>query len=182
MNEDSLFYEYVDDVINIEGGYVNNPNDSGGPTNFGVTEATAREFGYRGDMRDFTKEQAKEIYKKEYWDSLSLDEVAEISEGLSFELFDTGINCGIGTSAVFLQRVLNVLNNKEKYYEDISVDGMLGPKTISALKMFYAVRKEEGAEVLTKLVNCLQGARYVKLAEQREKDEEFMYGWALNRL
>lgn len=178
----SKFYDFVEDVINIEGGYVDNPNDSGGPTNYGITESTAREFGYTGHMRNMSEAEAKQIYKQLYWDELYLDQISQYSEGLAFELFDTGVNCGTGTAAVFLQRVLNILNDQERYYNDIMTDGIIGQKTLEAFYNFKAVRGQEGLKVLTKLIDSLQGARYVILAEQREKDEDFIYGWAKHRL
>lgn len=41
----------IDGILSLEGGYVNNPADRGGATNWGITEATARAFGYKGDTR-----------------------------------------------------------------------------------------------------------------------------------
>lgn len=181
MNK-SKFYDFVEEVINLEGGYVNNPHDSGGATNYGITESTAREFGYKGDIRSLSKGRAKKIYKKLYWDKLYLDSVAKIHEDLAFELFDTGVNAGVATAGVFLQRALNVLNDKEKYYKDLTTDGIIGPKTLSALTSYRKIRSVEGLRVLTKIIDCLQGARYVRLCEQHEKNEEFMYGWAKHRL
>jgi len=178
----SLFYKFVNKVLNVEQGYSNNPNDSGGPTNWGITQSKAREHGFSGDMRNLSRQKALEIYKADYWDEILLDNVGAFSEQLAYEMFDTGVNCGTGTSAVFLQRSLNVLNDKERYYKDITVDGLMGPSTLHALDMYFNTRGHEGLKVLTTMLNCLQGARYVTLCEQNEKDETFMYGWASKRL
>ncbi|OUJ77248.1 hypothetical protein BXA17_19190, partial [Acinetobacter baumannii] len=59
--------QYLDELIKREGGYVNNPADRGGATKFGITEAVARENGYKGNMKDLPLEFAKSIYKKQYW-------------------------------------------------------------------------------------------------------------------
>lgn len=47
--------EIFDAVLGKEGGYVNHPDDRGGPTKWGITEKVARAHGYRGDMRDLTR-------------------------------------------------------------------------------------------------------------------------------
>ena len=62
-----------------EGGYVNDPNDSGGETNHGITIAVARANGYTRLMIDMTPAEAEAIAKREYWDRLGLDGVANVS-------------------------------------------------------------------------------------------------------
>ncbi len=61
-----------------EGGYVNHPDDKGGPTKWGITEKVARSHGYRGDMRDLTREQALDILEADYWYGPRFDQVAGI--------------------------------------------------------------------------------------------------------
>jgi Putative secretion activating protein len=80
---------------------------------------------------------------------------------------------------MFLQRALNVLNSKGKLYPDLEVDGAIGLVTVSALRGYLTERDED---TLVKALNCLQGAYYVNLAERREKDETFVYGWFKNRV
>lgn len=97
-------------VVGEEGDYSDDPNDSGGKTRFGITEKVARAWGYTGDMRELPFETAREIYHSEYWQKLSLDDVDQVSDRISFELFDTGVNTGIYWAAWWLQRVLNVFS------------------------------------------------------------------------
>ena len=54
--------DVIEEVLRREGGYVNDPSDAGGATNFGITQATARQNGYTGDMRALPRALAKEIY------------------------------------------------------------------------------------------------------------------------
>lgn len=54
----------INSVLKNEGGYVDHPNDTGGPTHWGITEKTARSYGYTGKMVDFTKEDAYLILEK----------------------------------------------------------------------------------------------------------------------
>ena len=176
------FETAFDELILVEGGYGDDPADSGGRTMYGITEAVAREAGYIGPMPDLSLETAKQIYRKNYWDSLRLDEVAALSESIAKELFDTGVNCGIATAASFLQRALNVFNNLQAHYLDVEATSTVGPKTIAALTSFLNRRAPDGERVLLRALNSLQGAKYIKLAEIREKDEKFAFGWFLRRV
>ena len=177
-----MFEDAVERVLATEAGYVNNPNDSGGETIWGITAAVARENGYVGAMKDMTRAQAKAIYKRKYWDTLRLDEITRVSGMIAFELFDTGVNQGIGKAATFLQRSLNVFNMRGAWYPDLLVDGSIGPKTIEALRAFLSRRPKDGTVVMLRALNCMQGAFYIELAEKREKDEDFVYGWLLHRV
>lgn len=172
----------MDATFQHEGGYVNNPNDLGGETNWGITVAVARAYGYTGPMREMTREQAKKIYAQKYWHSQRLDQIASISFEVAAEIYDTGVNMGETWGATFLQRALNVFNLQSKKYPDMTVDGRIGPMTIEAFKAFHQYRGEAGVRVLLKTLNSLQGARYVELAEARAKNEEFVYGWMANRV
>lgn len=172
----------VDRVLGVEGGYVNDPNDSGGETNWGITVAVARAFGYHGAMQMMTRDQAKAIYRKRYWEALCLDDIYPLAPAVAHELFDTGVNCGVETAGKYLQRCLNVLNKGGTLYRDVQVDGRIGPMTVAALREFLEFRGRHGEVVMLRALNSLQGERYIALAEARPKDEAFVYGWFLNRV
>jgi len=169
-------------VLGIEGDFSNDPADSGGSTRYGITEHVARSFGYKGDMRDLPLETAKQIYRRWYWDYLSLDAVSHLSYAIAEELFDSAVNCGQGVAGTWLQRALNVLNRQGRDYADLAVDGVVGPRTVEALGAYLAHRKQHGEKVLLRALNALQGEHYISLAEKRVKDEAFVYGWLLNRI
>ncbi len=86
-----------------EGGYVNNPADKGGETIWGITKETAVANGYKRAMKDMPLAYAKSIYKKEYWDTLRLDEVN--NQVIAEIAFDIGVNAGVGTAAKMLQEI-----------------------------------------------------------------------------
>jgi hypothetical protein len=69
----------VDPLLGREGGYVEQPSDAGGETNWGVTRAVARENGYAGPMAAMTRDQAKAIYRAKYWAKPGLYLVAPLS-------------------------------------------------------------------------------------------------------
>lgn len=169
-------------VVMVEGGYSDHPSDTGGRTQFGITEAVARAHGYAGDMKDLPLGTAKALYKAQYWDTLHLDLIAAISEPIAHELFDTGVNQGVGIAGFFLQRALTALNRQGKDYPDLKADGVVGPMTISALRAYATRRGKDGETVLLRLLNAQQGERYLSITEGRAANEDFLFGWALRRL
>lgn len=173
MTKDEIFSS----ILGKEGGYVNNPADKGGPTNWGITQAVARAHGYTGDMKDLTRQQALNILESDYWIGPRFNQVSEVSNAIAIELTDTGVNMGPSVAAKFLQRALNVFNNQGKLYPDILADGQIGPRTITALQSFLSARSRDGEKVILKALNSLQGARYIELAESRPANETFAYGW-----
>jgi lysozyme family protein len=173
----------INALINREGGYTNNPADKGGPTNFGITQQEAHAHGYVGDMRNFPRSKAAEIYKYNYWTHPGFDKVALRSEKLAAELFDTGVNMGPKMASSFLQRALNVLNRQGSDYADINVDGDIGLGTLGALDHLIAKRGKANSEaVLLRIADGLQLARYVAIAEANPSQETFEWGWILNRV
>jgi lysozyme family protein len=172
----------INSVLKNEGGYVDHPDDTGGPTHWGVTEKTARSYGYTGKMTDFTKEDAYLILEKNYWYQPGFDKVYAIAPVLALELCDTGTNMGPVVGIKWLQRWLNVFNQGATQYADITVDGRIGPGTLKALEQFIQKRGAEGAGVLVTSLNCSQGQRYLELAEGRTANESFVYGWMKGRI
>jgi lysozyme family protein len=174
--------EIVEKTLGHEGGYVNDPRDSGGETIWGITLATARRFGYTGPMRSMPRAEAVRIYIEQYMKGPKIDKLNAYSSKVCFEVYDTGVNAGPERAIEFLQTALNILNRQGKDYPDLTVDGSLGPRTFSALEAFLKLRKIEGELVLVKILNVLQGAFYIDLATRREKDEAFILGWFRTRI
>lgn len=175
----------IEATIGKEGRYSNNKHDRGGETMWGITIAVARANGYTGPMVDMPRSTAVEIYRKEYYLRPGFGRVAELSEAVAEELFDTGVNMGVKVACTFLQRALNVLNRTHStspLYADLKVDGVIGNLSLVALAVFLKHRGKDGELVLLTMLNCLQGVRYIELCEAREANEEFVYGWFKNRV
>ena len=172
----------INEIIQREGGYVNDPSDSGGETKWGITKKTARAYGYTGPMPLLPRWIAFEIYEKQYLEKIKFDQIEKLSPLIAEELADTSINMHWSRAGEFLQRSLNVLNRGGKDYKDLVVDGQIGAKTIKALKRYLKKRGKEGERVLFKMLNSLQGVSYIEIAERRPKDEKFVYGWYRNRV
>jgi len=107
-------------VIGHEGGYANDPRDTGGETNWGITKRTARENGYLGDMRQMKRVQAFEIYKQAFWQRYQCE---HFPSALAFQFFDACVNHGAGNAARMLQRAVGVLD-----------DGVIGKLTLQAVE------------------------------------------------
>jgi len=176
------FEHFIDKILEKEQGYVDHPSDSGGPTNFGITLATARAYGYQGEMIDLPVGLAREIYRNRYIVKPGFDKVAAIDGEIGLELIDTGVNMGQPRAKVFFQRCLNVFNMRGSRYADVHVDGEIGPVTLEAFRAYLRWRGHKGRTVMLRALNSLQGTFYIELAEMRPKDEDFVFGQILHRV
>jgi lysozyme family protein len=100
MNFDLAF----DRLIGHDGGYVNDPNDPGGETNWGISKRTYPDL----DIKNLTREQAREIYRRDFWDRVRGD---KLHDGVAYQLFDFAVNSGIETAVRKLQRALGVADD-----------------------------------------------------------------------
>lgn len=177
-----MLEKIITELINREGGYVDHPDDPGGATNYGITEAVARRNGYRGTMADMPRAVAAHIYRRVYWEAPRFDRVAQLSPAVAEELLDTGVNMGLVVAGQFFQRALNALNQQGRIYRDLKVDGLIGEITLAAFAAYLEARRSNGELVMLRALNCLQGARYIQLAERNHDLETFVFGWLLHRV
>ena len=178
---DAVFRHSIDGVIGREGPYSNHKADRGGATAWGITEAVARAAGWTGAMADLSRETAIGIYHRRYWRAPGLDRIAPLDVALAERLLDIGINMGPPTGIRFLQRALNVPNRQGAAFADIAVDGAFGPATEAVLASFLRQRGAQGATVLRGMIIAQQAVRYIEIAEHDPSQEEFEFGWQLNR-
>jgi lysozyme family protein len=106
-------------VLAHEGGYINDPMDRGGETNWGVTRNTATAAGYTGKMRDMTRDQAKAIYKLLYWDGIKAN---QMPFAVAYQVFDAAVNHGVSAASKMIQRAVGVAD-----------DGVIGTNTLRAI-------------------------------------------------
>lgn len=172
--------EIIQHTVELEGGYVNDPDDHGGATKFGITEATARANGYTGNMMDLSLEFACRVYKQQYFTNPHFDRVYELSPAIAQELFDTAVNMGTKTASNFLQKALNLLNQNQTLYSNITIDGDIGNATLSALKV--VLQRQNCERVMLRVLNGLQFMRYVAIVDGNESQKKFFWGWTLNRI
>ena len=111
------FDDCIKRLLLHEGDYSDHAADPGGKTRFGITEAVAREVGYKGDMRELPLDLAKRIYKDRYWDSVKAD---QLPAAVRYAMFDAAVNSGPRQAILWLQRALSV-----------QADGIIGPITLT---------------------------------------------------
>lgn len=173
----------IDGILAREGGFVDHPSDPGGATNWGITQRVARANGFAGDMRHLTRDQAREIYYREYVVKPGFLAIAEIDVHVAEEVIDSGVNAGQKRAALWFQQALNVLNRRAVDYPDIVEDGAVGKGTIGAFQALRRKRGEAGARrLLLKCLNGLQFRHYFMLTKGGTKFEDFMVGWVDSRI
>lgn len=178
----------IDELIGIEGdgnGKID-PNDAGGATRWGVTEAMARAHGYKGAMKDLPRDFAELLYLREYFVRPHFDKVLMRSGKLAAELFEIEVNLPPGQAATFLQRALNALNDPDGdgkiNYPQLKPDGDLGEQSFIALDAFLALRKAQGEHCLLALINSQQAVYYLGRTEARPQNKKYVFGWTMNRI
>lgn len=172
----------IADVINAEKGYVNDPADRGGETNYGITVVVARNAGYNGPMKDLPRAVAEDIYRDRYIVKPKFDAIVAINHAIGAELVDTGVNMGPHRAAEFLQRWLNAFNDGGGHYQSVFVDGRVGTVTIQALKTFLAWRGSQGVTAMLRALNGLQASNYLAITEKDPSQRRFIFGWIINRV
>lgn len=172
----------IEGVVAREGGYVNNPKDKGGATRWGITEAVARKHGYTGPMQDLPRDLATKIYFKDYVEAPGFFRIAAVNTSIAEKLVDAGVNCGTSIPCVWLQRTLNALNQEQKQFPDLVVDGVLGSVTQFALLAVLRQRGKDGETVILRTINGLQAVHYLEITEKRAANEAFFFGWIMNRI
>ncbi len=127
------FDELIGHVLNVEGGFVDHPNDVGGATNKGITLNTfklgAKEYlGIEPtleNLKNLTIKQAKTLYRKMYWEPIDGSQIKD--KQVAHIMFDMAVNSGVKTTVKYMQKTLNQIGNS------LDVDGMMGPKTLNAI-------------------------------------------------
>lgn len=154
----------IEDIIRREGGFVNHPNDKGGPTNFGITINTLSNYLDRKasieDVKNLTKEQAEIIYADLYIEQPNFH---LLPEPLKHLVIDSGVHSGTHRAAVWLQEILKV-----------KADGKIGPITLRELE--NKDLKEVYYSYLGKRMSFLG-----ELITRNPKQSVFAHGW-FNRL
>lgn len=140
------FDRCFDRLIGHEGGYVNDPDDPGGETKWGVSKRAYPHL----DIPSLTRDDARTIYRRDFWDRLHAD---RLPASVAFQLFDFAVNSGIETAVRYLQRALGVAD-----------DGHWGPASQAAADaatetdLIMALNAER-LEYMTRLKNWTHHSR-----------------------
>ena len=121
---DRNFPRALNAVLKHEGGFVNHPNDPGGPTNKGVTIATYRAYvkptGTVADLKAISDAQVSVVYRRHYWSKVM---ASDLPGGVDYAVFDFAVNSGPARAAKFLQKAVGVAQ-----------DGKIGADTLKAAR------------------------------------------------
>lgn len=138
---DRNFQRALSLVLKSEGGWSDDSRDPGGATMKGVTLATYRAFinpqGTKTDLRNITNAQLADVYKRQYWNAISGD---QLPDGVDYSVMDFAVNSGPGRAARYLQQIVGT-----------ATDGVIGEKTITA------VNAKPAADVIGKLCDMRLG-------------------------
>jgi len=160
--------QIAENIVAREGGYVNDPDDPGGATNFGVTIGTMRRLGLDltgdgkvdvADVRKLTRAQAVEIFIAHYFES---PRIADLPEPLQASVFDMYVNAG-GNAVKILQRLLRDMGH------DIAADGAIGPQTILVAKM----AANDAPEYIADAYGIARRNYYFRLADRRVASRKY---------
>tara|TARA_Y100001973_G_C5198878_1_gene336216 strand:- start:1002 stop:1583 length:582 start_codon:yes stop_codon:yes gene_type:complete len=166
--------QIIQEVIKVEGGYVDDPDDKGSVTNLGITIATLSEFLGRDATKDEVKEldveTATQIYKQNFWDRYKAD---QLPEHLQHAYFDLLVNSGPRNAGRILQKAC--VNRGT--LEIGEVDGIVGPGTLAACEnLTLDDLLVERAVFYANLV--FDGSRYL----ERTNQDKFIRGWMKHRV
>jgi lysozyme family protein len=154
----STYEQAITQVFKDEGGYSNDPGDSGGPTNWGITIHDARMYwkpdATADDVRNMPKSVAEEIYAKHYALPLHYN---DLPAGVDYAVLDYGINSGISRAAKVLQTIVGV-----------PADGVIGPVTLEAVSKI-------DASTVRDVIDKIYNERLAFL--QRLNKPQFIRGW-----
>lgn len=158
----SNFIKTTDYTLQNEGGFTNNPADTGGPTNWGITQTTFERF-LRDEvtvsqMKAMTRDDALAVYKSLYWSPLGLDGI--VDDDVATAIFDVAVNRGPHPAIRYAQEA-----------SKIPVDGLMGPLTAEA------INKISKNNFLVRFTTLVQ-ASYIELVDASPARVVFLAGWS----
>ena len=133
-------------------GYVDDPDDGGGETKFGVAKNANTDL----DIKALTWNQTKEVYYRRYWLAGKCDKMPGRVAVLHF---DVCVNNGVGRAAIFLQRAIGV-----------TADGAIGPATLGKLAIMDPIL------VCTRIANTREQF-YRDIVTNRPVQGKYLNGW-----
>lgn len=180
--EASVFNAAHAHVMRWEGGFFDHPNDPGGVTNYGVSLMFLKGLDLvegdidgdgdidRDDVLKITKEQARAIFKRHFWNK---PRAAELPPLVAMAYYDLAVNAGTGRAAIVLQEAINALRP--------GAIAKLAPNVGPLTRRYAGMLAAEGREAELALAYLDQRENwYRRLAKARPKSAVFLRGW-LNR-
>jgi lysozyme family protein len=168
----SAFDYAVQHTLAAEGVFSDDKNDRGGRTKYGISTPTLATYQRKfqrlvdRDVATLTKSEAIEIYRAMFWRYDGL-----ISRMIATELFDIGVNRGLTTAVLIMQRAINFHPSSLAVTED----GLWGPGTLAAINTLCV--GNESRLLLFKAMVYFQARSYVAIVENNPSQLDFFDGW-----
>lgn len=156
------------EIVAREGGYVNDPDDPGGATKYGVTIHTMRRLGLDltgdgavgvADVKALSRADAERIFVDHYY---RRPRIAELPEALQASVFDMYVNAG-GNAVKILQRLLRQMG------QQVGIDGAIGPQTIAAAQAAHRAAPDHIADAY----GIARRNYYFRLADRRPASRKY---------
>lgn len=163
-----IFSSCIQYVLDNEGGYTDDPNDSGGPTNFGITQDDLSRWIARpasvDDIKQLSLKVAEQIYFKWYWSPLGLNFIN--NNAICTCIFDTGVNEGL----VFAARFAQLSANNCGINPLLEVDGQIGDLSEKA------INNCDPSEFVNNYASLVK-KRYQNIVDGNPSQHVFLNGW-----
>jgi len=180
MDSNKTFFDWAIEFIidNFEGGFVDDPDDKGGTTKYGISlsflkfhslDLTKDGIINKDDIKSLTKEKAKEIYYKHFWLPIKGDELVKYDKWVALYILDTHINTGLGGK--LLQKAINSTFGKKILIED----NIIGNHTLSMLF-------KSDLTLLRMYLLILRAKYYILITIKRPKNLKYLKGWINKRV
>ena len=162
------FEAAIDVVLKQEGGYVHDPTDAGGETNFGISKRRYPEV----DIKALTRERAIELYRRDFWNP-AYDHIEP--QALATKLLELTLHLRHGDQRPYyetdmlgvrlVQQALRMLGDRI-----VSIDGRFGPQTLQAIRL-------ESPQALLAAIRVQQCRHYLAIVEAAPEQKKFFVGW-----
>ena len=149
------------DIIVIEGGYSNDPDDAGGETKYGISKRSYPQE----DIKNLTVDRAIEIYTRDWWNPLNLSSIQD--QTTANLVFRFAVNSGKETAVKMLQESLNTF---VPIIPSVAIDGQLGQRTLQAINNIRTIRLHDTFRVAT----CKY---YLNIVLKKPSQEKYFKGW-----
>ncbi len=153
------FNKAIDKTLAHEGGakFTDDPIDRGGATKYGVSQRAYPNV----DIRNLTEQQARDIYRRDYWDRIRADEIS--SQAIAENIFDTAVNMGVRTASRLAQVALDIE----------PADGIVGSQSLKTINA-----TDESSFIANYTIGKI--ARYTYICNRNESQKKYLLGW-INR-
>lgn len=165
----STFEDAIPVILQHEGGWVSNPKDPGGETNYGISTLIIEREGLTNEylslpegrepgwLKAMTEDTAKKIYKDLFWDRYGYGQLDD--QTVATKIFDCSVNCGPGRAHVFAQEVAGT-----------HADGIIGPQTLAAIN---AITPQSFVQAYADEMTTY----YTNLVAKKPQLDVFLHNW-----